>query len=143
MIVFSSNINISLNRKSFLFIWIKYDRINVLKFCINPRTRSSLITSNIRIFLVAFLELYIYLNKRDKAEIYWLKKAYRDNQLRDKTAAISYRESKITHLFKNFFEGTGKVRMIICLNPRPEDFGENQVNSLPHLIFLPYHSQFH
>ncbi|EFO21035.1 hypothetical protein LOAG_07453 [Loa loa] len=50
----------------------------------------------------------------------------RDNQLRDKAAAISYRESKITHLFKNSFEGTGKVRMIICLNPRPEDFGENQ-----------------
>uniref|UniRef100_A0A915Q3Z6 Kinesin-like protein n=1 Tax=Setaria digitata TaxID=48799 RepID=A0A915Q3Z6_9BILA len=50
----------------------------------------------------------------------------RDNQLRDKAAAISYRESKITHLFKNFFEGTGKVRMIICLNPRPEDFSENQ-----------------
>ncbi|KAL4002158.1 Kinesin motor domain family protein [Acanthocheilonema viteae] len=50
----------------------------------------------------------------------------RDNQLRDKAAAISYRESKITHLFKNSFEGTGKVRMIICLNPRPEDFNENQ-----------------
>lgn len=50
----------------------------------------------------------------------------RDNQLRDKAVAISYRESKITHLFKNFFEGTGKVRMIICLNPKPEDFNENQ-----------------
>ncbi|KAM3724352.1 Kinesin-like protein [Dirofilaria immitis] len=50
----------------------------------------------------------------------------RDNQLRDKAGAVSYRESKITHLFKNFFEGTGKVRMIICLNPKPEDFNENQ-----------------
>uniref|UniRef100_A0AAF5PRW2 Kinesin-like protein n=1 Tax=Wuchereria bancrofti TaxID=6293 RepID=A0AAF5PRW2_WUCBA len=50
----------------------------------------------------------------------------RDNQLRDKAVAVSYRESKITHLFKNFFEGTGKVRMIICLNPKPEDFSENQ-----------------
>lgn len=46
--------------------------------------------------------------------------------MRDKAVAISYRESKITHLFKNFFEGTGKVRMIICLNPKPEDFNENQ-----------------
>lgn len=36
----------------------------------------------------------------------------------------------MTHLFKNSFEGAGKVRMIICLNPRPEDFSENQVSSL-------------
>ncbi|VDP16126.1 unnamed protein product [Onchocerca flexuosa] len=50
----------------------------------------------------------------------------RDNQLRDKAVTISYRDSKITHLFKNTFEGTGKVRMIICLNPKPEDFNENQ-----------------
>ncbi|VDN03802.1 unnamed protein product [Thelazia callipaeda] len=50
----------------------------------------------------------------------------RNNQLRDKAVTVSYRESKITHLFKNFFEGTGKVRMIICINPRPEDFNENQ-----------------
>ncbi|VDD90492.1 unnamed protein product [Enterobius vermicularis] len=38
---------------------------------------------------------------------------------------VPYRESKITHLFKNFFEGSGKVRMIICVNPKPEDYAEN------------------
>lgn len=40
-------------------------------------------------------------------------------------APVPYRESKITHLFKNFFEGSGKVRMVICINPRPEDYAEN------------------
>uniref|UniRef100_A0A0N5AQP8 Kinesin-like protein n=1 Tax=Syphacia muris TaxID=451379 RepID=A0A0N5AQP8_9BILA len=38
---------------------------------------------------------------------------------------VPYRDSKITHLFKNFFEGSGKVRMIICINPKPEDYAEN------------------
>ncbi|MFH4975077.1 hypothetical protein AB6A40_001786 [Gnathostoma spinigerum] len=38
---------------------------------------------------------------------------------------VPYRESKITHLFKNYFEGTGKVRMIICINPRSSDYAEN------------------
>uniref|UniRef100_A0A1I7YS42 Kinesin-like protein n=1 Tax=Steinernema glaseri TaxID=37863 RepID=A0A1I7YS42_9BILA len=40
-------------------------------------------------------------------------------------APIPYRDSKITHLFKNFFEGSGKIRMIVCVNPRPGDFEEN------------------
>ncbi|KHN78564.1 Kinesin-like protein KIF23 [Toxocara canis] len=38
---------------------------------------------------------------------------------------VPYRESKITHLFKNYFEGSGKVRMVICINPRPGDYAEN------------------
>uniref|UniRef100_A0A915BAN3 Kinesin-like protein n=2 Tax=Parascaris univalens TaxID=6257 RepID=A0A915BAN3_PARUN len=38
---------------------------------------------------------------------------------------VPYRESKLTYLFKNFFEGSGKVRMIVCINPRPEDYPEN------------------
>lgn len=38
---------------------------------------------------------------------------------------VPYRESKLTYLFKNFFEGSGKVRMIVCVNPRPEDYPEN------------------
>ncbi|VDK52994.1 unnamed protein product [Anisakis simplex] len=38
---------------------------------------------------------------------------------------VPYRESKLTYLFKNFFEGSGKVRMIICLNPKPDDYNEN------------------
>ncbi|KAJ1367577.1 hypothetical protein KIN20_028516 [Parelaphostrongylus tenuis] len=38
---------------------------------------------------------------------------------------IPYRDAKLTMLFKNFFEGSGKIRMIICANPRPADFEEN------------------
>ncbi|XP_065646360.1 kinesin-like protein KIF23 isoform X3 [Hydra vulgaris] len=38
---------------------------------------------------------------------------------------VPYRDSKLTHLFKNFFDGDGKVRMIVCLNPRSEDFDES------------------
>uniref|UniRef100_A0A915AHV7 Kinesin-like protein n=1 Tax=Parascaris univalens TaxID=6257 RepID=A0A915AHV7_PARUN len=38
---------------------------------------------------------------------------------------VPYRESKVTHLFKNYFEGSGKIRMIVCINPRPNDYAEN------------------
>lgn len=38
---------------------------------------------------------------------------------------IPYRDSKLTQLFRCFFEGTGKIRMIICLNPRMDDYVEN------------------
>lgn len=38
---------------------------------------------------------------------------------------VPYRDSKITHLFKNYFDGDGKVNMIVCLNPRNEDFDES------------------
>ncbi|XP_065063889.1 kinesin-like protein KIF23 isoform X2 [Rhopilema esculentum] len=38
---------------------------------------------------------------------------------------VPYRESKLTHLFKRHFEGEGKVRMIVCLNPKPEEFDES------------------
>uniref|UniRef100_A0A0K0D9W9 Kinesin-like protein n=1 Tax=Angiostrongylus cantonensis TaxID=6313 RepID=A0A0K0D9W9_ANGCA len=38
---------------------------------------------------------------------------------------IPYRDAKLTLLFKNFFEGSGKIRMIICANPKPADFEEN------------------
>ncbi|CAD6191287.1 unnamed protein product [Caenorhabditis auriculariae] len=38
---------------------------------------------------------------------------------------VPYRQSKLTHLFKNYLEGNGKIRMVICVNPRPEDYDEN------------------
>lgn len=38
---------------------------------------------------------------------------------------VPYRDSKLTHLFKNYFDGDGKVRMIVCLNPGAEDFDES------------------
>uniref|UniRef100_A0A9J2PFE7 Kinesin-like protein n=1 Tax=Ascaris lumbricoides TaxID=6252 RepID=A0A9J2PFE7_ASCLU len=43
---------------------------------------------------------------------------------------VPYRESKITHLFKNYFEGSGKIRMIVCINPRPNDYAENLAKGL-------------
>ncbi|XP_063392328.1 kinesin-like protein KIF23 [Cydia fagiglandana] len=48
----------------------------------------------------------------------------RENQATGANNMVPYRESKITHLFKNFFEGEGQVRMIVCANPRAEDYDE-------------------
>lgn len=41
---------------------------------------------------------------------------------------VPYRDSKITHLFKNYFDGEGQVSMIVCINPRAEDYDENTVS---------------
>ncbi|KAI6239383.1 Kinesin-like protein [Aphelenchoides fujianensis] len=49
----------------------------------------------------------------------------RENQRRGAKNMVAYRENKLTELFKSYFEGHGKIRMIICVNPRPEDYGEN------------------
>ena len=38
---------------------------------------------------------------------------------------VPYRDAKLTHLFKNYFDGDGKVNMVVCLNPRIEDFDES------------------
>lgn len=40
---------------------------------------------------------------------------------------VPYRDSKITHLFKNYFDGEGKVRMIVCVNPKADDYEETMV----------------
>lgn len=48
----------------------------------------------------------------------------RENQKNGANNMVPYRESKITHLFKNFFEGEGQVQMIVCANPRAEDYDE-------------------
>lgn len=50
--------------------------------------------------------------------------ALRENQANGTNNMVPYRESKITHLFKNFFEGEGQVRMVVCANPRAEDYDE-------------------
>lgn len=41
---------------------------------------------------------------------------------------VPYRDSKLTHLFKNYFDGEGKVRMIVCVNPKAEDYEESLVS---------------
>ncbi len=38
---------------------------------------------------------------------------------------VPYRDSKLTHLFKNFFDGEGKVRMIVCVSPNSDDYDES------------------
>ena len=41
---------------------------------------------------------------------------------------VPYRDSRLTHLFKNYFDGEGKVRMIVCVNPINEDYDETVVS---------------
>ncbi|KAJ9578772.1 hypothetical protein L9F63_004980, partial [Diploptera punctata] len=48
----------------------------------------------------------------------------RENHLQGTNKMVPYRDSKITHLFKNYFDGEGQVEMIVCVNPRIEDYDE-------------------
>ena len=38
---------------------------------------------------------------------------------------VPYRSSKITHIFRHFFEVLGGVKLVICINPNGEEFEEN------------------
>ena len=49
----------------------------------------------------------------------------RENQKSKLNQMVKYRNSKLTHLFKSFFEGHGKVKMVVCLNPSAEEHDEN------------------
>merc|ERR1719228_3084504 len=49
----------------------------------------------------------------------------RDNQSAGTSKPVPYRDSRVTHLFRNYFEGEGKVKMVVCVNPRPTDYEEN------------------
>lgn len=48
---------------------------------------------------------------------------------------VPYRDSKVTHLFKNYFDGEGKVRMIVCVNPKADDYEETLVSHLCKSMF--------
>ncbi|XP_077601070.1 kinesin-like protein KIF23 isoform X1 [Stigmatopora nigra] len=48
----------------------------------------------------------------------------RENQMCGTNRMVPYRDSKVTHLFKNYFDGEGKVKMIVCVNPKAEDYEE-------------------
>lgn len=48
----------------------------------------------------------------------------RENQSQGTSKIVPYRDSKLTHLFKNYFDGEGQVRMIVCVNPRADDYDE-------------------
>ena len=49
----------------------------------------------------------------------------RKNQTKGTSEPIPYRSSKITHLFRNFFELLGGVKLVICINPCGSEFDEN------------------
>uniref|UniRef100_A0A0N4Z1Q7 Kinesin-like protein n=1 Tax=Parastrongyloides trichosuri TaxID=131310 RepID=A0A0N4Z1Q7_PARTI len=51
--------------------------------------------------------------------------ALKYNQRKKNKVVVPYRENKLTTLFKTFFEGSGYIRMIICVNPSVEDYDEN------------------
>lgn len=51
----------------------------------------------------------------------------RENQKFAANRVVPYRESKLTHFLKNYFDGEGRVRMILCMNPRNDDYDENLV----------------
>lgn len=59
----------------------------------------------------------------------------RDNQ-KGGNKMIPYRESRLTHLFKNFFEGEGQVSMIVCVNPAIKDLDETLVMTYLRFSFL-------
>jgi kinesin family protein 23 len=52
----------------------------------------------------------------------------RENQQTNSNGVVPFRNSKLTHFLKNYFEGEGRVRMILCVNPRPDDYDENFVS---------------
>ena len=52
----------------------------------------------------------------------------RENQLSGTNKIVPYRDSKITHIFKSYFEGEGKIKMVVSVNPRAEDFDETVVS---------------
>ncbi|XP_062257943.1 kinesin-like protein KIF23 isoform X6 [Platichthys flesus] len=51
----------------------------------------------------------------------------RENQMYGTNKMVPYRDSKVTHLFKNYFDGEGKVRMILCVNPKADDYEETML----------------
>ena len=53
----------------------------------------------------------------------------RENQLTGANKMVPYRDSRITHLFKNYFDGEGKVKMIVCVNPRADEYDETIVST--------------
>ena len=53
-------------------------------------------------------------------------KTLRDNQKNGRSAKFDYRTEKLTHLFRTNFEGDGKIRIIICINPAREYYSDTE-----------------
>ncbi|CAG2121733.1 unnamed protein product, partial [Medioppia subpectinata] len=60
----------------------------------------------------------------------------RENQMNGTNKVVPYRDNKLTHLFKSYFEGEGKVKMIICVNPSADNYEETV-----HVMKFAEHSQ--
>jgi hypothetical protein len=41
---------------------------------------------------------------------------------------VPYRYDPMTRLFKNYFEGEGKIRMIVCISPTAVEYDETVVS---------------
>lgn len=48
----------------------------------------------------------------------------RENQINGANKMVPYRDSKLTHLFKTYFDGDGRVRMVVCVNPKADEYEE-------------------
>lgn len=42
---------------------------------------------------------------------------------------VPYRDSKVTHLLKDYSDGEGKVRMVVCVNSKADDYEETLVRN--------------
>lgn len=60
----------------------------------------------------------------------------RENQIQGGSKMVPYRDSKLTHLFKNYFDGEGQVRMIVCVNPRVDDYDETIVSCILYFYLI-------
>jgi kinesin family protein 23 len=49
---------------------------------------------------------------------------------------VPYRESKLTSFFKSYFDGEGRIRMILCVNPTVDGYEEIQVNISSSYLFV-------
>ena len=52
----------------------------------------------------------------------------RENITSSTRKMVPYRDSKLTMLFKNYFEGNGRIKMILCINPSSQEFDETIVS---------------
>lgn len=50
----------------------------------------------------------------------------RENQSQGTNKMVPYRESKLTSFFKSYFDGEGRIRMILCVNPTVDGYEEIQ-----------------
>ena len=72
---------------------------------------------------------YIYLSIGDRSCPFIRWNHFRLSRTGYYSGAIApYRESKLTSFFKSFFDGEGRIRMILCVNPTADGYEEIQVN---------------